>query len=93
MYRSNYPQSFDESMVAAARNAALARSAVGSLVVGCILAMAALTACQPQQAAVARVVEPGGEQSPSRPATDPSLDTQLRLDPSEIESYSMNVHG
>jgi hypothetical protein len=93
MNRSNYSNLSDPSMAAAVRTAGMARSFVGALLVGGVFAVAALTACQPQRASVSRSVDAGVSQSSPREATDASLDTQLRLDPAEIQFYSQNIHG
>jgi hypothetical protein len=93
MNRFNYSYSSDASMMAARRTAAIARGVAGGFVIGCIVVVAALTGCQQQSAAANRVLDTGAVQSAAPQATDASLDTQLRLDPSEILFYTHNVHG
>ena len=93
MNRFNYSYSSDASMMAAQRTAAIARSVARGFVIGCILAVAALTGCQQQPASDNRVLDAGVSQSAPAQATDPSVDEQLRLDPSEIQFYTSNVHG
>ena len=93
MYRFNYSYPSDASMMDARRTAAIARSVVGAFVVGCILLGMALTGCQQQPTSGSRVLDAGVGQSAPSQETDASVDTQLRLDPSEILFYSSNVHG
>ena len=94
MNRSSYSYSSDSSMKAALRIAAITRSVIGSVIVGCIFAMVALSACQQQRpVSGSGVLGSGVSQSTPSQATDTSLDTQLRLDPGEILFYSSNVHG
>jgi hypothetical protein len=93
MNRFNYSYSSDASMMAGRRNAAIARGVAGAFVIGCILAVATLTGCQQQPISAGRVIDAAVGQSAPPQATDASLDTQLRLDPSEIMFYSSNVHG
>lgn len=94
MNRFNYSYSSDASMMAARRTAAIARGVAGGFVIGCILAVAALTSCQQQPpVSASRVIDAGVGQSAPPQATDASPDTQLRLDPSEIMFYTSNVHG
>ena len=92
MNRFNYSYSSDASMMAGRRTATIARSVAGALVSGCILFVVALSGCQ-QPVSASRVIDAGVGQSARPQATDASLDTQLRLDPSEIMFYSSNVHG
>ncbi len=93
MNRLNYTYSSDASMMAARRTAAIARCVAGSFVIGCIVAVAALTGCQQQPLSANRVLDISVGQSVAPQETDASLDTQLRLDPSEILFYTQNVHG
>ena len=94
MNRSSYSYSSDTSMKAALRIVAITRGVIGSVIVGCIFAMVALSACQQQRPVSGnRVLDTGVSQSSPSQATDASLDAQLRLDPSEILFYSSNVHG
>ena len=93
MNRNSYPYSSDSSMTAALRIVAITRGVIGAVIVGCIFAMLALSACQQQPVSNNRVHDAGVGQSVPPQATDASLDTQLRLDPSEIMFYSSNVHG
>jgi hypothetical protein len=79
-------------MKAALRIVAITRGIIGSVIVGCIFAMVALAACQQQRPVSGSRVLDTSQSTPSQ-ATDTSLDTQLRLDPSEILFYSSNVHG
>lgn len=92
MNRSNYSNLADPSTAAAVRTAAMARIVAGSLIVNCILAVASLTACQPQRGTASRAVDASASQAAPQP-TDAGLDTQLRLDPGEIQLYTQNVHG
>lgn len=89
---SNYSYPSDTSMMAARRTAAIARSIAGGVVVGCILVVATLTGCQ-QHVSTGRVLDVSVDQPSAPQATDSKLDTQLRLDPSEIMFYTSNVHG
>ncbi len=93
MNRFNYSCSSDASMMAARRTAAIARSVAGGFVICCIVVVAALTGCQRQPVSGNRVLDAGVGHSAPPQAKDTSLDTQLRLDPSEILFYSANVHG
>jgi hypothetical protein len=93
MNRSNCLNVSDPSVAGAVRTAAIARSCVGALVVGGILAVAGLTACQPHRASVSRSMDAGVSQFDPRQATDATLDRQLQLDPSEIQLYTQNIHG
>ncbi len=93
MNRFNYSYSSDASMMAARRTAAIARGVAGGFVIGCIVVVAALTGCQPQPVSGNRILDTGVGQPVKPQATDASLDTQLRLDPSEILFYTQNVHG
>lgn len=93
MNRNSYPYSSDSSMTAALRMVAITRGVIGTVIVGCIFAMLALSACQQQAVSGNRVLDTGASQSVPPQATDTSLDTQLKLDPSEIMFYSSNVHG
>ena len=80
-------------MMEGRRTAAIARSIAGSFVVGCILVVAALTGCQQQHVPSHRGLDVRVDQSSPPQAADSKLDTQLRLDPSEIMFYSANAHG
>jgi hypothetical protein len=55
--------------------------------------MLALSACQQQPVSGNRLLDSGAAQSVPSKATDTSLDTQMRLDPSELMFYTSNVHG
>jgi hypothetical protein len=93
MHRFNHSYSSDESMIAGRRTAAIARSIAGGFVVGCILVVTALTGCQQQHVPGDGGLGVSVDQSSPPQATDSKLDTQLRLDPSEIMFYTANVHG
>jgi len=90
MNRLNYLSS-DASTIKAYRAAAMARYVAGCVVVGCILFASALTGCHPASGNSAINTDVGQSATPQ--TTDTSLDSQLRLDPSEILFYSSNVHG
>ena len=91
MNRLNYLDSSDASVVKAYRVAAMARYVAGCVVIGCILLASALTGCQPASG-ISAISTDVGQSAPPQ-ATDTSLDSQLRIDPSEILFYSSNVHG
>jgi hypothetical protein len=93
MNLNRHPYSSDPSMMSALRTVAITRGIIGTVIVSCIFAMLALSACQQQPVSGNRVLDSGAGQSVPSNATDVSLDTQLRLDPSEIMFYSANVHG
>ena len=91
MNRLNYLDSSDASVVKAYRVAAMARYVAGCVVVGGILLASALTGCQPASGNSAINTDVGQSAPPQ--TTDTSIDTQMRLDPSELMFYTSNVHG
>src|SRR4029453_3833925 len=93
MNLNRYPYSSDPSMMPALRTVAITRGIIGTVIVSCIFGMLAPAACKQQPVSGNRVLDSGAGESVPSQATDTSLDTQLKLDPSEIMLYSWNVHG
>lgn len=83
---NRFNNSSDPSMATGYRVAAIARGIAAGLVIGGIFLAGV------HQPSSSPVPEAGTDQS-APPAADTSLDSQLRLDPSEIMFYSSNVHG
>ena len=93
MNRNRYSYSADPSMRAALRTIAITRGIIGGSIVAGIFAMLALSACQQQPVSGNRILDSGSGQFVPSKATDTSLDSQMRLDPSELMFYTSNVHG